>query len=134
MKRCLRAAPSPAGITVGFRAPSAHVGAGGRSCLTSAGRFRMLEAAPCATHDTSQRWSYDVGVRGFRSASDTTLCLRYFEEAKSFATWGCEATPSAPFIFRHAMADDVEASRHVDHAFCVDRPGGVAACVVVAED
>ena len=94
----------------------------------------MLESAPCATRDLSQRWAYDVSVRGFRSASDTALCLRYFEEAKSFASWGCEEPPSAPFVFRPALAGDAEASRHVDHAFCTDRPGGVAACVIVAED
>lgn len=131
IKRCLRAAPGWQGISVAFRPRGGKRGL----CLTAMGTFRMLEAAPCAAADPAQQWVYHAKTQSFHGSRDAGQCLRWFEEARSFAAWACElgdGAAAASFRFRPALKEDKEAAGHTQHAFCMDRPGGVAsACLLV---
>ena len=139
IKRCVRAAPSPLGIAVSFRAR-----AGKEGCLESAGSFRMLEAAPCSGSSAAQQWVYRASTRGFRSVSDASQCLRWFEEAGTFAAWACQpedgaAGGAASYKFRPAAPTDRLDGAAGHHqagaqAFCVDRAGGGSACLVVSDE
>ena len=130
IRRCLRAAPFATGLTVALRAGgAAGEAAGGSSCLTAPGRFRMLEPAACNADDARQRFWYDGATRALRSAADVSLCLRYFGEAGSFAAWACE--PGQPEqMYQHSELDEGP----MDHTYCSVTKlvaGREAACVGV---
>ena len=114
--------------------------------MESVGSFRMLETAPCSAAATAQQWVYLASTRGFRSVSDPSQCLRWFEEAGTFAAWACDVKDDAAsaaresYRFRPATSADHldvagQAAHPHGHAFCVDRAGGHgSSCLVTSDD
>ena len=105
----------------------------------------MLEAVACDAEDAAQRWAFDDVSGTLTTAGPASpppagqgsegsggggaaarLCLRYFAEARSFASWMCGGVAEERF----AVAAAATASNAA--VFCTG-VGAARACVAVAE-